>query len=260
MEETLRRSEASLAEAQGIAHFGSWAWDLAAGKLQCSDEMFRIVGLLPQEVEVTQEVFCKFLHPDEVEWILQEIQRVGANEPPAGIEHRITRSNGEIRNVYSRVKVYRDENGNPLRLLGSTQDITDRKQAEIQIDRNVRQLTALEHMGQTVVASLDLAVVLSRVIEEISSLLGAEGASVLLIEDRDELVFVAANGSGTDDLIGACPSVQGLPVKWCAPGIPCGFTIAPIRRASIETSIRRSASTPNRSWPFRSTCTARLSG
>lgn len=193
LEETLRRSEASLAEAQRMAHFGSWTWDLAAGNLQCSDEMFRIVGLLPQEMEVTQEVFLKFLHPDEVERILQEIQRSVADEPPAGIEHRITRPNGEIRNVFSSVKVYRDEHGTPLRLLGSTQDITDRKQAELQIERNVRQLTALEHMGQTVVASLDLAIVLRRVIEEISSLLGAEGVSVLLIENRDELVFVATN-------------------------------------------------------------------
>lgn len=201
IEETLRRSEASLAEAQRMAHFGSWAWDLAAGKLQCSDEMFRLVGLLPQGMEITQEVFLKFLHPEEVEWILQEIQRSVANEPPAGIEHRIIRPNGEIRNVYSRMKIYRDEHGNPLRLLGSTQDITDRKQAEVQIERNIRQLAALERMGQTVVASLDLAVVLSHVIEAISSLLGAEGVSVLLIEDRDKLVFAATN-RGSMDLIG----------------------------------------------------------
>ena len=201
-EEMLRRSEASLAEAQRIAHFGSWTWDLAAGKLQCSDEMFRIVGLLPQEVEVTQEIFLKFLHPDEVEHILHAIQSSVADGPPTGIEHRITRPNGEIRNVHSSVKVYRDENGNPLRMLGSTQDITDRKQTEAQIERNVRQLVALERMGQTVVASLDLAVVLTRVIEEISSLLGAEGVSVLLVEDHDNLVFSASNGPGTDRLIG----------------------------------------------------------
>jgi PAS domain S-box-containing protein len=201
LEETLRRSEASLAEAQRIAHLGSWTWDLTTDKLQCSDEMFRLVGLLPQEMEVTLEVFVKFLHPDEVEWMLQKIQEVGVDASPAGLEHRIIRSNGEIRNVYSRVKVYRDEHGSPLRLLGSTQDITDRKQVELQIERNVRQLAALEHMGQTVVASLDLAVVLKRIIEEISSLLGAEGVSVLLLEDRDELVFAATN-SRSGNLIG----------------------------------------------------------
>ncbi len=210
VEEALRRSEASLAEAQRIAHFGSWIWDWATGKLHCSDEMFRLVGLRPQEVEVTQEDFLKFLHPDEVTWILQEIQRSVANTTSDGLEHRIIRANGEVRNVYSRVKVYRDENGNPLRLLGSTQDITERKQAEVQIERSVHQLAALEHMGQTVVASLDLAVVLSRVIKEISSLLGAEGVSVLLIEDQDDLVFAATDGNNTGLIGRRMPSGAGI--------------------------------------------------
>jgi len=206
IEEQLRRSEASLAEAQRTAHFGSWTWDVAAGTLQCSDEMFRLVGLVPQSVEVTQEVFLKFLHPAEVEEILQRIQLVGTDDSSADLEHRLIRSDGELRTAYSRVKVYRDENGQPLRLVGSTQDITDRKQVEVQIERNLRQLAALEHMGQTVVASLDLAVVLAHVIEEISALLGAEGVSVLLIEDRDELVFAATN-SRSAELIG-----QRMPV------------------------------------------------
>ncbi|CAG0935263.1 Sensor protein ZraS [Thermoflexales bacterium] len=201
LEETLRRSEASLAEAQRIAHFGSWTWEWTTGKLQCSDEMFRLVGLLPQAAELPQEVFLKFWPPEEAAWILQEIQHGVADAPPADIEHRIIRANGEVRYAYSRLKIYRDEHGHPLRLLGTTQDITDRKQAEAQIERNMRQLAALEHMGQTVVASLDLAVVLSRVIEEILSLLGAQGVSVLLIEDRDNLIFAATNNDSLD-LIG----------------------------------------------------------
>ena len=167
IEETLRRSEASLAEAQRIAHFGSWTWDLATGKLQCSDEMFRLVGLLPQEVEVTQEVFLKFLHPDEVEGILQEIQHVGANEPSAGLEHRLIRSNGEIRNVYSRVKVYRDEHGHPLRLLGSTQDITDRKQAEQVLRQYADEQSALYEIALRLSAQLNTHELLQLLVEQV---------------------------------------------------------------------------------------------
>ncbi len=210
LEDKLRYSEASLAEAQRIAHFGSWTWDLTTGKLQCSDEMFRIVGLLPQSVEITQEVLIQFLHPEEVAWILQEIQHSMTDTPLVGLEHRVVRSNGEIRMVYSRVKIYRDEHGNPLRLLGSTQDITDRKQVEVQLERNMRELAALEHVGRTVVASLDLAVVLSRVIEEISTLVGAEGVSVLLIEDGEELVFAATNSSSLEILGRRMPIDVGI--------------------------------------------------
>jgi PAS domain S-box-containing protein len=130
MEETLRRSEAGLAEAQRISHFGSWTWDLATEALHFSDEMFRIVGRLPQAAEVTRTEFLRFLHPDDVEWTLREFQRGVTDDPSAGIEHRVIRPNGEIRQVYSRAKAYYDEKGNLLRLLGSTQDITERKQAE----------------------------------------------------------------------------------------------------------------------------------
>ncbi|MBI5563922.1 MAG: PAS domain S-box protein [Chloroflexi bacterium] len=130
MEETLRQSEASLAEAQRISHFGSWTWDLSTNQLQCSDEMFRIAGVLPQAVAVTQDAFLKFMPADDVTWLLQQIQHGPTGKLPDGLEHRLVRPNGEIRDVYSRAKVYYDEHGRPLRLLGSTQDITERKQVE----------------------------------------------------------------------------------------------------------------------------------
>jgi PAS domain S-box-containing protein len=193
LEDMLRQSETNLAEAQRMAHAGSWTWDLATDQLHFSDEMFRLVGLRPRELPITPEVFFQFLHPEETEWIRQRIQRVSIEPTLTGVEHRIVRPAGEIRYAHSEVKIYRDENGRSLRLLGSTQDITDRKQAEIQLERNLRQLTVLERMGQTVVASLDLTVVLRRIIEQISTLLGAEGVSVLLIEDHDDLVFVATD-------------------------------------------------------------------
>ena len=121
--------EAMLIEAQRISHVGSWVWDLATKKIQFSEEMFRLVGMLPEETEITRESFAKFLHPDEAEQILQEFQH-GASYPFSNIEHRIVLPNSEIRTVHTRVKAYKDENGNPLRLLGSTQDITERKQTE----------------------------------------------------------------------------------------------------------------------------------
>lgn len=139
-EQALLRSEITLAEAQRISHLGSWEWDLQSGEIQFSDEMFRIVGLLPGELEVTRDVFLKFLHPEEAEEIFHEIQN-NATYPSAGIEHRVIWPKGEIRKVHSWIKAYRDQNGKPLRLLGSTQDITERKEYEAQI---LLQATALE--------------------------------------------------------------------------------------------------------------------
>jgi PAS domain S-box-containing protein len=190
IEETLRRSEASLAEAQRIAHFGSWIWDLATGTLQCSVEMFRLVGLGPQEVEVTQEVFLNFLHPDEVEEILYQIQYIGANNPPAGLEHRLIRSNGEIRNVYSSVKVYRDEHGRPLRLLGSTQDITDRKQAEQVLRQYAAEQSALYEIALRLNAQLNTPELLQLLVEQAVTLLGVQSGGLYLHDaQHDTLVL-----------------------------------------------------------------------
>jgi PAS domain S-box-containing protein len=193
IEETLRRSEASLAEAQRIAHFGSWTWDLVTGKLQCSDEMFRLVGLLPQEMEVTQEVFAKFLPSDEVEWIFQEIQHVSDHEPSAGLEHRLIRSNGETRYVYSRVKVYRDEHDRPLRLLGSTQDITDRKQAEQVLRQYADEQAVLLDSAFQLTSQLSTQDVLRGILKNAIDLMMARTAVIALYEpDRDELVVTMA--------------------------------------------------------------------
>ena len=128
----LLNSESSLAEAQRIFHLGSWEWDLRTNRILCSEEMFRIAGLSPQEGEITLDTFKSFLHPDEMEKVIQGIQQ-NTGYSTVNIEHLMIRPNGETRNVHSRIRAYRDEFGKPLRLLGSVQDITERKQAEAQI-------------------------------------------------------------------------------------------------------------------------------
>jgi two-component system NtrC family sensor kinase len=195
IEETLRRSEASLAEAQRIAHFGSWTWDLVTGKLRCSDEMYRLVGLHPQEMEVTQDVFLNFLHPDEVEEILHQIQRVGVNELSPGLEHRLIRANGEMRHVYSSVKVYRDEFGHPLRLLGSTQDITYRKQAEEAVRQYAEEQSALYEIALRLSAQLNTSELLQLLVEQAVALLSVQSGGLYLYNaQQDRLVLTSPVG------------------------------------------------------------------
>jgi two-component system NtrC family sensor kinase len=201
IEETLRRSEASLAEAQRIAHFGSWTWDLTTNKLQCSDEMFRLVGLQPQEIEVTPDVFLKFLPPDGVEGILLKIQQVGAREVPDDLEHQIVRTTGEIRHVYSRVKVYRDENGVPLRLLGSTQDITERKQAELALRRYADAQAALYASALQLTHQLNTPEVVQGMLAQALQLLAAKTSAVALYDiERDVLTLSLVHDRAAETL------------------------------------------------------------
>jgi len=104
------------------------------------------------------------------------------------------------------------------RKLGILADITDRKRAEealqeseAKLERNARQFVALNHMGQTVAASLDLRVVLQKVVDEVSLLVGADGVSILLFENGNELVFAAVGGTSAEKLLGRhMPATAGI--------------------------------------------------
>src|SRR4051812_40083104 len=80
IEEKLKHSESLLAEAQELAHIGSWNWDLLSNQIEWSDEHFRIVGLPPQNRLVPVEQAAGYIHPDDraTAWrAVNEAQRTG---------------------------------------------------------------------------------------------------------------------------------------------------------------------------------------
>ena len=190
-EDKLLRSESNLAEAQRLSHVGSWEWDLKRNRIRCSEEMFRIAGLLPQDNEITQEVFNHFLHPDKVEELFQRIQQ-NTGYLTTNIEHLILRPNGEIRNVYSRIKAYRDENGKPLLLLGSAQDVTERKRAEEEIRRRTGQLIALHTIDLAIIRHYGLRKTLGIVLGHVLAQLEVDAASVLMLDPSAQTLKIAA--------------------------------------------------------------------
>jgi PAS domain S-box-containing protein len=130
-EELLRASEAKLNEAQQLAHIGSWEWNIQTNAWQWSDEVYRILGLDPQEFgEVDHETFHRFVHPDDDEVMRAIVDAAIANKEPYNFDHRIVRPDGQIRMVHEQGKVIRNEKGQPVRMVGTVQDITEQKQAE----------------------------------------------------------------------------------------------------------------------------------
>jgi diguanylate cyclase (GGDEF)-like protein/PAS domain S-box-containing protein len=129
-EEKLRRGEASLAEAQRLAHLGSWEWDVGTGEVSWSDETYRIYGYEPKEFVPTLEKLMELVHPEDR--VLVSKNRDGAlyKAKPYDFEHRIVRPNGEVRIVHRRARVYFDEEGEPSRMVGTVHDITEQKEAE----------------------------------------------------------------------------------------------------------------------------------
>lgn len=124
-----RRGREQLMEAQRIARLGSWQWDTKTGVVDWSDQMYRIHGIDPG-VELTYETAMESIHPDDrraVEEITPE--RLAAGEG-GKVEYRIVRPTGEVRFVQGRGKAVVDDSGQPVKMFGTVQDITERKREE----------------------------------------------------------------------------------------------------------------------------------
>jgi PAS domain S-box-containing protein len=129
-EEKLRKSEASLTEAQRIAHLGNWSWDVKTGEVLWSDEIFCIYGYEPQEFVPTLEKLMEMVHPEDRDFVRQNMDGALYESEPYDFEHGIVRPNGEVRIVHRQAQVYFDEEGNPQRMVGVVHDITEQKRAE----------------------------------------------------------------------------------------------------------------------------------
>ncbi|HUJ76688.1 MAG TPA: PAS domain S-box protein, partial [bacterium] len=151
-EEQTRRSEANLARAQQIAHLGSWEMDLKGtdqehivrGSLSWSDEVYRILGFQPRAFVPTRERFLETVHPADRDILQQALLAAVGDGVPYTVEHRIIRPDGTERVVQEQGELVRDpETKNPVRLLATIQDITDRKRTETQLQEHQALLEAV---------------------------------------------------------------------------------------------------------------------
>ncbi len=141
---TLRQSEARLQEAQRIAKLGSWDWDITTDALYWSDEIYRIFELTPQQFRATYPAFLERVHPLDRSRVVAAVDAAVHAAAPYDIEYRIVLSDGRERAVHETGLVFRDETGRPLRMVGTVQDITVRKELEAQL----RQANRMESVGQ----------------------------------------------------------------------------------------------------------------
>ena len=131
--EKAEESEFRLIEAQKTAHIGHWNWNFKKKQLIWSDEIFNIFGLSKESFLVTAESFERFIHPDDLDdFKRKRVQCLEIGEE-INIDHRIVRTNGEIRFVQERSKIIRDGNNQPINVVGTVQDITELKQIEIDL-------------------------------------------------------------------------------------------------------------------------------
>jgi diguanylate cyclase (GGDEF)-like protein/PAS domain S-box-containing protein len=129
----LAQSEARLANAQRIAKLGHWEWDLATGQVQRSEEIYEIVGRTREELPATHDAFLDTLHVDDRPLFKEAVEGALQRRQSFSLDFRVVRPDGSVRIVHQQGEVDYDVAGNATRMLGTTQDITERKRAEEQI-------------------------------------------------------------------------------------------------------------------------------
>ncbi|WP_048046923.1 PAS domain S-box protein [Methanosarcina mazei] len=129
---SLKESESRLAEAQRMAHIGSWDWNLITGEVCWSDELYHIFGRSPQESGATYDEFLSYVHPDDRDRVDNALKKGLNGESVAG-NYRIILGDGEERIVRTEAEVVFDEKNNPVQVKGTVQDITEIKKVEEQL-------------------------------------------------------------------------------------------------------------------------------
>ncbi len=127
IERELRDSRERLAEAERVAQIGSWQWDIVQDRVSWSDGLFHIYGLTPQEFDPTLNGAENRVYADDRERVRDTLQKAVAARSSFMLEYRAVRADGRMRTLSNRAEVVVDEAGEPIRVVGIAQDITDAK-------------------------------------------------------------------------------------------------------------------------------------
>ena len=135
-----RRQEAALSLAhqrlriaQQTAKLGYWEWDLETQRLIWSEEVYEIWEESPENFEPALDKFFATIHPDDLESLRRAREPALLGKGDFNIQHRVCLPGGRIKWVHQKARLICDDTGKALRFSGSTQDITEQKEAEIKI-------------------------------------------------------------------------------------------------------------------------------
>ena len=191
----LREREKQLAQAQELAHLGSWEWDVEPDHLTISDELYNLFALDYLPPEPSYDLLLERVHPDDRDRMAEAALRVWATREPFVVDCRMLLPSGEVRWVQARGQVVLDDGDRPRSVQGTVQDITDQKRAERELLSRARQQAAVARLGQRALEGGDLATLMQEAAGLVGQVLDVEFSRVLeLVTDPPALLLRAGVG------------------------------------------------------------------
>ena len=141
-----RKSQAQLAQAQQMARLGSWEWDIIENKVSWSEETRRLYGYGPEDSGLSMETSLERIHPEDVQRVKDIMAESLRTHQPFTCDHRIVLPDGSQKNMSGRGEIVVNESGEPVKMIGTVQDVTDLKQAEQALRRSEDRLLQSQKM------------------------------------------------------------------------------------------------------------------
>jgi PAS domain S-box-containing protein len=149
-ERALRESEANLKEAQRIANVGSFRNDFGGKGLIWSDQIFDIFGVAQSDGPLSNETFMAMVHPNDRERVAQAARSMMNGVTNCRIDYRVTRRDGEVRDIHMEAESILDEQGAPVSQRGTIQDVTALRRTEAALEdseASLRNAQRIARMG-----------------------------------------------------------------------------------------------------------------
>ncbi|ADR35088.1 diguanylate cyclase with PAS/PAC sensor [Sulfuricurvum kujiense DSM 16994] len=176
-----------LNKAQELAFLGNWIWDIKSNSLWCSDEMYRIFGLTPQDFKATYEAFLERVHPDDRSIVEEKVKYTLTYKTEYKLTHRIIKMDGAERYVLA-VGYVEYEDNKPNKMVGMIQDITAERVAQNELEKSEQKYKDLVEYAMVGIYRSNLSGTILYVNQTMAKMLGYSTPDEL-IGEKSMLVY-----------------------------------------------------------------------
>ncbi|HVF80782.1 MAG TPA: PAS domain-containing protein [Flavisolibacter sp.] len=205
---SLSKSESLYKQAEELAAMGNWSWDVATDKLEWTDQLYRIYGMEPKAVEMTNERFLSFVHPDDRAYVETGIDSI-SSEKSLDYTFRIITQDGAIKWLRSIAQVLRNADGQVTFVIGTEQDITEQYKTQADLRESQNFIRKITDATPSIIASYNVNTgVYTFISEGLQKLLGYDTNEVLqkgiaffaeIVHPDDFPLLTDKNGKALED-------------------------------------------------------------